>query len=147
MNERPVRRRRRRRGLVGWLVGVGEVTEIGGVSRGGLVDDGCFCEGVRWSGWDDGNSSESPTFNMALAASSSPTISSRPGRPSSDSLDLSCMKEAHLAKRKLSLTISLSSGKCHEYHSRTRIAKVLMSCVGGGMVVLVLVGIGYIKQE
>jgi hypothetical protein len=37
------------------------------------------------------------------------------------------MYDAHLANRKLSLTMSLSSGKCHEYHSRTLIANVLMS--------------------
>ena len=81
-----------------------------------------------WKGMVASQSSAAVTFRMALAASSSPTISSRPAKPSSDSFDLSWMKDAHLAKRKLSLTISFSSGKCHEYHSRTRMANVLMSC-------------------
>ena len=117
-------------------------------------------------------------LSTALAMFSSPTISSRPGRCSSERFDLSCdsmvnkilleprtirtassgpqkrfkilgdaqrmrvvvreghganvqqgtlMYDAHLAKRKLSLTMSLSSGKCHEYHSRTLMANVLMS--------------------
>mmetsp|Transcript_23298 Transcript_23298/g.55111 ORF Transcript_23298/g.55111 Transcript_23298/m.55111 type:complete len:266 (+) Transcript_23298:652-1449(+) len=78
---------------------------------------------------------------MAFAVSSSPTISIRPGSLSSCSSSsssplllepvqmvfLSWMYAAARANMMLSLTTSLSSGKCQEYHSRTRIAKVFRS--------------------
>mmetsp|Transcript_2827 Transcript_2827/g.6530 ORF Transcript_2827/g.6530 Transcript_2827/m.6530 type:complete len:263 (-) Transcript_2827:136-924(-) len=70
---------------------------------------------------------ERAALSTFLATSSSPTISSRPGRCSSERALLSLIKEAHLANRKLSGTTCFSSGKCQLYHSFTRIANVLMS--------------------
>mmetsp|Transcript_21773 Transcript_21773/g.61982 ORF Transcript_21773/g.61982 Transcript_21773/m.61982 type:complete len:226 (+) Transcript_21773:494-1171(+) len=87
----------------------------------------------------------------AFAVSSSPTISTRPSNLSQESsiltssssssslspsppallelvrVDLSWMNAAALANMMLSLTISFNSGKCQLYHSRTRMANVLMS--------------------
>mmetsp|Transcript_70678 Transcript_70678/g.188455 ORF Transcript_70678/g.188455 Transcript_70678/m.188455 type:complete len:237 (+) Transcript_70678:856-1566(+) len=64
-------------------------------------------------------------FTTSLATSSEPQISASCGCPSSMPYpDLSRICIAALAKMTLSVTIFPSSGKCHEYHSLTRIAKV-----------------------
>eukprot|EP01139_Manchomonas_bermudensis_P004863 Amastigsp_a174404_1229.p3 type:complete len:152 gc:universal Amastigsp_a174404_1229:932-1387(+) len=62
---------------------------------------------------------------MRSATAASPTISSIAGRCSSESADLTWMAMTRRQYCTLSVTIFMSSGKCHPYHSLTRMAKVL----------------------
>mmetsp|Transcript_32959 Transcript_32959/g.94823 ORF Transcript_32959/g.94823 Transcript_32959/m.94823 type:complete len:234 (-) Transcript_32959:20-721(-) len=66
-------------------------------------------------------------FAISRATSSEPQASTRPSEPAASSkASRTRITRETFAYAMLSVTILANSGKCHAYHSRTRIANVLM---------------------